>query len=101
MFVELYYYWALVEEGGWVGGWRCVVWCVDSQAEEDAAELPQQAGWQAGRQTDREEKVLEKNSMIAWSHAGSRSSFSKCLQPCMVVSDDTESTEHVIKKPCV
>ena len=39
---------------------------VDSQAEKDAAEHP--------RQTDREEKVLEKNSMNAWSHAGSCSS---------------------------
>lgn len=36
---------------------------VDSQAEKDAAEHP--------RQTGREEKVLEKNSMIPWSHAGS------------------------------
>lgn len=37
---------------------------VVSQAEKDAAEYPWQA-WQAGRQADREEKVLEKNSVIA------------------------------------
>lgn len=41
-----------------------------------------------GRQADREEKVLEKNSMVAWSHAGSCPPFSERLNAWLLSTLD-------------
>lgn len=79
------------EEGGvlstslWVRGWweegRRLIHKL--RREEDAAERRQ-----LGRHADREEKVLEKNSVMASSHTGSRSPIARGLmRPLLSTAD--------------